>query len=130
MPTQSIRLTQDQVQGLVWEPYEVTEDYRRSRAVYGIDPQGNPVYAVKTEVFAPDQFLDANVSERNDNEGQRWGVGMGSDKGGNMPLVKVASIPMNVWARDLASRAKDPDHKKWWLNRSENEPFRVRKGKL
>lgn len=130
MPTQSIRLTEDQVQGLQWKLIETTEDHRRYRAVYGREADGTPVYAIKTETLAPAAFLEANKAEQNETEGQRWGIGMGSDKGGNMPLVKVASIPMNILTRDFAGRMDDRDFKKWWLNRDENAPFRTRKGTL
>lgn len=125
-----IRLTEAQVQGLQWEVYEVTEDFRRSRAVYGLHPDGTPVYAIKTETLAPAQFLEGVKSERNDNEGRRWSTGMGSEKGGNMPMVKVSSIPLNVFYRDFQGRIGDKDYKKWYLNQPENEAFRTRKGAL
>ena len=119
------------MKGLVWQLYEVTEDYRRYRAVYGMDPiTHEPIYAVKTEILAPAEMLESVKQERNDTEGTRWSSGMGSDKNGNMPLVKVASIPMNKWAAELAPRAKEKDFKKWWLARPENEAFRTRKGDL
>lgn len=127
---QSIRLTQEQVQGLRWEIIERTEDFIRSRAVYGMHPNGEPVYAYQTAPIGTPEYLESLQQERNDNEGRRWSTGMGSDGGGNLPMIKVASIPMNIWARDLAPRATDHDFKKWWLNKPENEPFRVRKGKL
>lgn len=127
---QSIRLTEDQVQGLQWELFQTTEDFRRYRAVYGHEADGTPVYAIKTETLAPAALLEANKAEKNDTEGQRWGVGYGSDKNGNMPLVKVASIPLNVYYKNFAGRAGDKDFKKWWLSQSENEPFRTRKGNL
>jgi hypothetical protein len=124
-----VRLTEGQVQGLRWEVVELTEDFRRSRAVYGQGPKG-PVYAYRTEVFAPDQFLEANQTERNETEGTRWDAGLGSDKNGNLPMVKVSSIPLNVFYRDFAGRHGDQDFKKWYLNLPENEAFRTRKGKL
>lgn len=127
---QSIRLTEDQVQGLAWEVIEVTEDFRRSRAVYGRHPDGTPVYAYRTETLAPAQFLEWNREQRNENEGRRWSDALGSEKGGNMPLIKVASIPLNVWFRDFQGRAGDQDFKRWWLNKDENAPFRTRKGNL
>jgi len=130
MKLQSIRLTEDQVQGLQWEVIERTEDYIRSRAVFGMKPDGTPVYAYQTAPVGSKEYLESLQQERNDNEGRRWSEGMGSDANGNLPMVKVASIPMNIWARDLAPRAADQDYKKWWLDREENAPFRVRKGKL
>lgn len=131
MPTHSIRLTEDQVQGLNWEVFEVTEDFRRSRAVFGQDPiTHEAVYAYRTEVLMPAELLEANKTEKNYTEGQRWSTGMGSERGGNMPLIKVASIPLNIWARDLAPRTADKDFKRWWLKQEANAPFRTRKGNL
>lgn len=118
------------MQGLSWEVFQTTDDYRLSRAVYGREADGTPVYAYRKEVLAPETFLEANKAEKNATEGQRWSVGMGSEKGGNMPLIKVASTPLNVWYRDFAGRVGDKDYKKWWLNRPENAPFRTRKGEL
>lgn len=120
-----IPLTEEQVQGLSWEVYEVTEDYRRSRAVYGRHADGTPVYAVRTEVLAPMKLLENNAQERNDTDGTRWA----SDKDG-IPLTKIGSVPMNVWARDFAGRVGDQDYKKWWWSRDRNQPFRTRRGHL
>lgn len=125
MPTQSISLTAEQVQGLTWEVYELTPDYRRSRAVFGRHPDGTPVYAFRTEVFAPDEFLEANAQQRNDNDGKRWG----DDKNG-VNLVKVASTPLNVWFKHFAGRVGDQDFKKWFYSREENQAFRTRRGAL
>jgi hypothetical protein len=123
-----IRLTEEQVQGLVWEPWEVTEDYIRSRAIYGLQPNGEPCYAYKTEILEGSKFLESVQQERNDNEGRRWSEGMGSDKNGNMPLVKVASLPLNLYYRDFDGRFSDRDFTKWYFDQERNQPFRVRKG--
>lgn len=129
MPSQ-ISLTEDQVQGLSWEVIEVTEDFRRSRAVYGTTADGTPVYAYRKEILAPEGFLEANRAERNATEGQRWGLGSGSEKDGNIPMIKVASTPLNVWYRDFAGRAGDQDFKRWWLKQTKNAPFRTRGGNI
>jgi hypothetical protein len=131
MPSRNeISLTAEQVQGLQWEVIEVTEDYRRSRAVYGVHPDGTPVYAYQKEILAAEEFLEGVKDLRNANEGRRWSEGMGSDKGGNLPLVHVSSVPLNVFYRDFASRHNDRDFMKHWLNSDAAEPFRVRKGKI
>jgi len=123
----AIRLTEEQVRGLQWEVVELTPDYRVSRAVYGQGPDG-PVYAYQREIFAADQFLDNLVQERNANEGRKWSEGTGSEKNGNMPLVKVGSIPLNVFFRDFTRRADDKDYKKWWWQQDKNQVFKTRKG--
>lgn len=125
MPTNSIRLTEEQVQGLHWEVYELTPDYRRSRAVFGRHADGTPVYATKTEIFAPDQFLDDNARQRNETDNTRWG----NDKNG-IQMTKIGSVPLNVFYRDFAGRLDDQDHKKWWWSRGENQVFRTRRGNL
>ncbi len=126
--TDSIRLTEEQVQGLVWEQVELTPDYRVSRAVYGQGPNG-PVYAYRREIFAADNFLDDLVKERNANEGQKWSQGSGSEKNGNLPLMKVGSIPLNVFFRDFSKgRNADKDYKKWWWSQDRNQVFKTRKG--
>lgn len=130
MALEPIRLTEEQVRGLTWEPWEVTEDYIRSRAVYGLNPNGTPCYAYKTEILEGSKFLESVQQQRNDNEGRKWSEGMGSDKNGNMPLVHVASVPMNKFYGDFLNRHTDRDFTKWWLNNSDNEAFRIRKGKI
>lgn len=123
-----IRLTAEQCVGLAWEPYETTEDYRRFRAVYGNGPKG-PIYVYRTEIFEGSKFLENVQQERNDNEGRKWSEGMGSDKNGNLPLVKVASVPLNIWMRDHDNgRSADRDYLKWKLNSEDYAPFRTRKG--
>ena len=49
-----------------------------------------------------------------------------------MPLVKVASVPLNKFYADFAPRLKegDKDFGKWWLQKDENQPFRTRRGKI
>lgn len=124
-----VRLTAEQCAGLLWEPWETTEDYRRFRAVYGQGPNG-PVYVYRTEIFEGSKFLENNAALRNANEGRKWSEGMGSDKDGNMPLVHVASTPLNVWYRDHDGRHADREFDKWWLNNPDNLAFRVRTGKI
>ena len=120
-----IRLTEEQVQGLQWEVCELTPDYRVSRAVYGQGPEG-AVYAYKREIFAPEQFLDDLAQERNDTDNTGWG----DDKNG-IPLVKIGSVPLNVWYRDFANgRAQDKDYKKWWWAQDANQVFRTKRGRL
>lgn len=130
MPVEAISLSEEQVQGLNWQVVEIKDDFEVSRAIYGMGPEG-PVYAYRRRVFAAEEFLEQNKQERNDNEGRRWSAGYGSDKAGNMPLVKVASTPLNVWYKHFKlGEVADQDKKKWFYNRPENQAFRTRGGKL
>lgn len=130
MPVEAVSLSENQVQGLVWEVVELKDDFEVSRAIYGMGPEG-PVYAYRRRVFAAEAFLEQNQQERNDNEGKKWSSGFGSDKNGNMPLVKVASTPLNVWFKHFKKGdVADQDKKKWFYNKEENQAFRTRKGTL
>jgi len=75
----------------------------------------------KTEWYGEGEFLSANAEEINDNDGQRFG-----------DMRKVASVPMHVWAREIAPRLKDGNDGslKRWLNSSDNRPFRTFKGNI
>jgi hypothetical protein len=44
----------------------------------------------------------------------------------------MASIPLNVFYRDLAPRLKDgdADYVKWFLNNEQNRPYRTFRGKV
>lgn len=125
MAKSEIRLTEEQVAGLQWEVCELTPDYRVSRAVYGQGPTG-PVYAYQREIFAAEQFLDDLATERNATDN----IGWGNDKNG-IPMVKIGSIPLNVYFRDFGGgRAQDKDYKKWWWSQDANQPFRTKRGRL
>lgn len=110
-----------------WEVYEVTPFYRRSRLWL---EDGS--YILRTETFIDEALQEANNQARNATEGTRWSSGMGSEKGGNVPMIKVASIPMNKFMADFAGGLKtgDEDHAKWLLNSDAYAPFRTRKGRL
>ena len=130
----SYRLNADQVvnDDYDWEVVEVTPEYRRSMAVHSYDPFGKPVYIERTESLVAPALLEQNAQERNETDGTRWSSGMGSEKGGNIPLIKVASMPLNVFFAEIAPRqaAGDRDFLRWFLNRDENAPFRTRRGKI
>lgn len=125
-----IRLKKEDVEGLTWEPVEVTEDFILSRAVFGTNPDGTPVYAYQKAPRGSQEFLEGLAQERNANEGRRWSTGLGSDKGGNMPMMKVGSIPTNVLFRDFQGRFGDRDFKKWWWQQEDNQVFRSRTGNI
>lgn len=126
-----LNLTDSQDASIDWQVIEVTPLYRRSIGIVGYDPTtGEPLKALKTEHLGDEGLQRLNTEERNSRDGKRWSSGSGSDKGGNVPMVRVARIPMNKWASELAPRAEDPEHYKWWLERDENQPFRTKTGRL
>lgn len=116
-----------------WELLEMTEDFRRYRAKVSEHPDGTPVYVIRTEHLMGEELLRQNAQERNDTDGTRWSSGMGSDQFGNMPMVKVSSMPLNIFYRDVAPRLQQGDkdeYLRWYLNRDENKPFRTRNGNI
>lgn len=126
-----IKLTEDDCRNVSWRLVEQTEDYRRYIGTGAHPVSGVEITVQKTEFLAEAGLLDANANARNETDGQRWSQGAGSDKNG-VPMVKVASIPLNKFYADFAPRLKegDKDFSKWWLERDENNPFRTRNGSL
>jgi len=128
----TIKLTEADCQNVTWQVVEVTPEYRRSVG-HGTHPvTGVPITVQKTEFLAEDELLALNKERRNNTASKRWSSGKGSDKGGNMPMIHVGSIPMNKFLSDFAAKAQegDRDFGRWWLERPENAPFRTRDGKL
>jgi hypothetical protein len=78
----------------------------------------------KTENIVESELLAQNQESFNDSHGQRFK----DDAVG----TKVASIPLNVFYRDVAPRLKegDEDFVKWWLNNQNNRPFRTFRGNV
>lgn len=78
----------------------------------------------KTENIVEDELLEANRQSFNESFGQRFR---------DDPIgTRVASIPLNVYYRDIAPRMKlgDKDFMRWWLNREQNRPYRTFRGNL
>ena len=127
----TVQLTEDDVRNCTWTLEEVTPEYRRyvGRGTHPVS--GAPIVVRKTEYLAEDALLARNADERNENDNRRWSQGAGSDRNG-VPLVKVASVPLNKFYADFAPRLKegDKDFGKWWLEQSQNQPFRTRRGKV
>lgn len=113
-----------------WTLIEQTPEYRRYVGTGTHPVSGLPIEVLKTEYLADEKLQGINQDERNFNDGRRWTQGAGSDKGGNMPMVRVGRIPLNKLYAEVAPRLTDKDHLKWWLSRDENQPFRTRRGKL
>ncbi len=128
---QPIKLTEEDCRNVSWRLVEQTEDYRRYIGTGTHPVSGVEITVQKTEFLAEKGLLANNEAERNETDGQRWTQGSGSDKNG-VPLVKVASIPLNKFYADFSQHVRegDKDFAKWWLEREENQAFRTRRGKL
>lgn len=127
----SLKLTEDDVQNCTWTLVESTPEYRRYTG-RGTHPKtGVPITVQKTEYLAEAKLLQWNEEQRNNTDGTRWTQGAGSDRNG-LGLVKVASVPMNVFMSEFASRLREGDHdfSRWWLNSEKAAPFRTRRGKV
>lgn len=127
----NVRLTEEDCRNVTWQLAEQTEDYRRYIG-HGTHPvTGVPITVQKTEFLSEAALLDRNASERNDSDNTRWTQGSGSDRNG-VPLVKVASVPLNKFYAEVAPHLKDGDKDflPWFLERDQNQPFRTRRGKL
>lgn len=127
----NIGLTEEDCRNVTWQLAEQTEDYRRYIG-HGTHPvTGVAITVQKTEFLSEAALLDRNAAERNDTDNTRWTQGSGSDRNG-VPLVKVASVPLNKFYAEVAPHLKDGDRDflPWFLERDQNQPFRTRNGKL
>ena len=126
-----IPLTAEECRNVTWRLVEQTEDYRRYIGTGTHPVSGQEITVQKTEYLAEAALLAKNAAERNETSGQRWTQGSGSDKNG-VPLVKVASVPLNKFIADFAQYEKegDRDFAKWWLEQDKNQPFRTRNGRI
>lgn len=129
---QTIKLTEADVQNCSWTLTEVGDGYRRyvGRGTHPVS--GVPIEVMKTEFVEEDNLVKLNAEERNSRDAKSWSSGLGSDRGGNVPMVRVGRIPLNKFFSEIAEHktAGDKEHLRWWLNRPENAPFRTRSGKL
>lgn len=78
------------------------------------------VFATCTETLV-DPLLDQNARDLNDSLGKRFGDG-----------VRAASIPLDIYFRELVPAKKQGDDKyiRRWLNDPDHEKFRTFRGKL
>lgn len=106
-----------------WEFEKLSEDGLRRHYVYWIDKEKGLGFR-KTENIVEDELLAVNRESLNESYGKRFR----DDAVG----TKVASIPLNIFYRDIAPRLKDgdTDFMKWWLNHDQNRPYRTFRGKL
>ena len=75
----------------------------------------------KTENLVEKELLERNRELLNDSQGKRFGDGK-----------VIASIPLNVFYRDMAPRLKegDDDYVKWFLNHEQHRPYRTFRGRV
>lgn len=128
----SINLSEEDCRNCTWELVEQTEDYRRYVG-HGTHPvTGQEITVQKTEFLAEDELLKRNAESRNDTDNTRWSSGLGSEKGGNLPFIKVASTPLNKFFAEIAPHLRDgdKDFTRWWLNHEKNQAFRTRRGRV
>ena len=127
----TVQLTADDVRNCTWTLEEVTPEYRRyvGRGTHPVS--GAEIVVRKTEYLAEDALLARNADERNENDNRRWSQGSGSDRNG-VPLVKVASVPLNKCYADFRQHVQDgdKDFTRWWLEQDANQPFRTRRGNV
>lgn len=128
----SIKLTEADVQNCSWT-FTGQDEFYRYYVGTGTHPKtGVPIEVLKKEYIADEALQTLNAEERSSRDGKAWSSGAGSDKGGNVPMIRVGRIPLAKLFADLADKMRegDKDHLRWWLNREENQPFRTRSGKL
>lgn len=107
----------------LWEFDGMSSDGMRRHYVYWVD-KANGVGFRKTENLVEDQLLKFNKESLDMSHGQRFS----DDAMG----TKMASIPLNIFYRDLAPRLKegDKDYVKWFLNHEQNRPYRTFRGRV
>lgn len=106
-----------------WEFESVSQDGLRCHYVYWIDKEKGLGFR-KTENLAEYALLKFNQESLNMSYGQRFkDDAMGT---------KMASIPLNIFYRDIAPRLKDgdSDFMKYWLNHDQNRPYRTFRGRV
>lgn len=82
------------------------------------EPDGSAILRNDTPV---DPLMSMNAQERNYNQGAKWGDGK-----------KVASIPMDIWQRELSDAIVQEDSKyvSKWLNDADRKGFRTFEGNV
>ncbi len=107
----------------LWQFEGFSTDGTRRHYVYWVD-KANGVGFRKTENIVEDELIARNRESLNDSYGKRF-----SDE----PIgTRVASVPLNIFYRDLAPRLKDgdEDYVRWFLNNEQNRPYRTFRGRI
>ena len=128
----TIKLTEADVQNCSWTFLDESDGYRRWLGKGTHPVTGVPIEVIKTETLFDQAVQDLNAEERNARDARRWSAGAGSEKGGNVPMIRVGRIPLHTFLADLAPKMRegDKDHLRWFLNSDENQPFRTTSGRL
>jgi hypothetical protein len=128
----TIKLTEADCRNVSWT-FQGIDDGYRVYIGHGTHPvTGVEMTVQKREPIIEDALLKLNAERRNNVAGRRWSQGLGSDKGGNLPMIHVGAVPLNKFMAEFAPhiRQGDKDFARWFFNRDENQPFRTREGKL
>lgn len=128
----TIKLTEADCANVTWTVVEVADGWRRSIGRGTHPVTGTPIEVMRTEFLADEELQELNTAERNSRDSKPWSAGSGTDKGGNMPLIRVGRIPINKLLAEIAPKMRegDKDHLKWWLEQERNKPFRTKSGNL
>lgn len=128
----TIKLTEDEVRNCSWTFSHQDENYRYWIGKGTHPKTGVPIEVLKKEYLEDENLQVLNHEERVSRDARRWSQGSGSEKGGNVPMVRVARTPLSVFYDQLAPRIKqgDKDFERYWLNHERNAPFRTRSGRV
>ncbi len=126
IPPDSIHIDDD-----AWEFVSLTEDYIRDRAVVERFADGNVSYVYRTRPRGLTTLLEANKRSLDDSETQK--TRFAGDE--HVLGTKISSIPLNEFFAErnqIAAKIRegDRDHLKWFLNRSDAQPWKTFRGKV
>ena len=81
---------------------------------------------IRTEYYAAVPFMEANAAQYRESIGERFGNDLGNG------MRHVASVPMHIWAREIAPLEKAGDKKaiSRWMNDIDHRAFRTFRGKV
>ena len=116
----------EQISESAWEPIEYDPDgmWRKDRA-WIVKPHGDKdgISIVRKVNLFEEELLKANRDQ--------YDTPQSFLRKGELD-AKAASVPQNVFYRDIAGKMQegDKDHLKWWLNSEAARPYRTIKGKI
>ena len=123
MPSQADAFDPSKIPDDQWEYEGRSSDGLRVHYIHWVDRERG-VFFRKTENLVEESLLKFNQESLNMSHGQRFR---------DEPMgTKMASIPLNIFYRDLAPRLKegDQDFMKWFLNHGDNKPYRTFRGRV
>lgn len=82
---------------------------------------------IRTEYYAAVPFMEANATQYRESIGEKFGSGPTGNG-----MRHVSSVPLHIWARELAPLEKAGDMKaiKAWHNDIDHRAFRTFRGKV